>query len=117
MREASLSPSGFDRRWLSLGVVTIGAFMTLLDTSIVNVALPTIIKDFDSTVSEGQLVVTVYLLALAVVIPVSGFLGERIGMGRLFMGLLPAFAATAALCALAGSMSSLIVFRALQGLG
>src|SRR3954469_6612634 len=117
MREASLSPSGFDRRWLSLGVVTIGAFMTLLDTSIVNVALPTIIKDFDSTVSEGQLVVTVYLLALAVVIPVSGFLGERLGLKRMFMLTMFGFTVASSLCAAAWDMQSLVVFRALQGLG
>ncbi|HTE84755.1 MAG TPA: MDR family MFS transporter, partial [Dehalococcoidia bacterium] len=112
-----VSNRGFDRRWLALTVTTIGSFMTLLDSSIINVALPGIIKDFNSTVSRGQLVVTIYLLALAVVIPVSGFLGERVGMKRLYMGLLFAFAITSALCAVAGSMTSLIIFRALQGLG
>jgi EmrB/QacA subfamily drug resistance transporter len=91
--------------------------MTLLDSSSVNVALPGIIGDFHSTVSRGQLVVTIYLVALAVVIPVSGFLGERVGMKRLYMGLLLAFAATSALCAVAASMPQLIGFRALQGLG
>jgi DHA2 family multidrug resistance protein len=91
--------------------------MTLLDSSSVNVALPGIITGFHSTVSRGQLVVTIYLVALAVVIPVSGFLGERVGMKRLYMALLLAFAATSALCAVAGSMPQLIGFRALQGLG
>ena len=67
----------FDHRWLILIVTGIGSFMTLLDSTIVNVALPGIIDDFHSTVAQGQFVVTVYLLALAVVIPVSGFLGER----------------------------------------
>src|SRR6266567_120080 len=114
---STVSARGFDRRWLVLTVTTIGSFMTLLDSSVVNVALPGIIKDFHSNVSRGQLVVTIYLVALAVVIPVSGFLSERIGMKRLYMGLLCAFAVTSALCAIATSMPSLIVFRALQGLG
>src|SRR5215212_7891660 len=105
---------GFDRRWLSLAVVTLGSFMTLLDSTIVNVALPTIIQDFHSSVSKGQLVLTVYLLGLAVVIPVSGFLGERAGMKRLYMATLMAFTVSSGLCALAWSMPSLIVFRAAQ---
>src|SRR6266571_5963257 len=93
---ATTTTTGFDRRWLALVVTTLGSFMTLLDSSIVSVALPGIIKDFHSTVSRGQLVVTIYLVALAVVIPVSGFLGERAGMKRLYMILLFAFAATSA---------------------
>jgi EmrB/QacA subfamily drug resistance transporter len=109
--------SGFDRRWLALIATTIGSFMTLLDSSIVNVALPGMISDFHSTVTAGQFVVTIYLMALAVVIPISGFLGEKVGMKRLFMALLLAFAVSSALCALAWSMPSLILFRALQGLG
>jgi EmrB/QacA subfamily drug resistance transporter len=114
---ASTATRGFDRRWLALIVTTLGSFMSLLDSSIVNVALPGIIKDFHSSVARGQFVVTVYLLALAVVIPLSGFLSERMGMKRLYMLLLFAFAVSSALCAAAGSMNQLIVFRALQGLG
>ncbi len=114
---AGTQHTGFDRRWLALIATTVGSFMTLLDSSIVNVALPGIIHDFHSTVATGQFVVTIYLMALAVVIPVSGFLGEKVGMKRLFMALLVAFALSSALCALAWSMPSLIVFRALQGLG
>jgi len=107
----------FDRRWLVLAVVTIGSFMTLLDSSIVNVALPGIIGGFHSSVAVGELVVTIYLVGLAVVIPVSGFLGERFGMKRLYITVLLAFCLSSGLCALAWSMPSLIVFRALQGLG
>src|SRR5438874_4325623 len=109
--------TSFDRRWLSLGVVTIGSFMTLLDSTIVNVALPSIIRDFHSSVSRGQMILTVYLLALAVVIPVSGFLGERTGLKRLYMVTVVGFTVSSAMCAFAWSMPSLIVFRALQGLG
>src|SRR5262245_56255456 len=91
--------------------------MTLLDTSIVHVALPSIIRDFDSSVSEGQLVTTLYLVALAIVIPVSGFLGERVGLKRMFMLTMLGFTVASALCSFAWDMRSLIVFRAMQGLG
>jgi len=109
--------AGFDPRWLPLGVTTIGAFMSLLDSTIVNIALPDILKDFHSNLSNGQLVLTVYLLALAIVIPLSGFLGERIGMKRLYMITLVLFTAGSALCGLSWNLPSLIFFRALQGLG
>lgn len=107
----------FDPRWLPLGVTTIGAFMSLLDSTIVNIALPDILKDFHSNLGSGQFVLTVYLLALALVIPISGFLGERIGMKRLYMITLVLFTAGSALCGLAWNLQSLIFFRALQGLG
>lgn len=116
-RGSTVRTQGFDRRWLVLIVTSIGSFMTLLDSTIVNVALPGIIQDFHSTVARGQLVLTVYLLALAVVIPISGFLGEYMGMKRLYMALLSAFALSSGLCVVAWSMPSLVVFRALQGLG
>src|SRR4051794_17987892 len=110
------SGSGFDPRWLPLGVTTIGAFMSLLDSTIVNIALPDILKEFHSNLSNGQLVLTIYLLALALVVPLSGFLGERIGMKRLYLITLILFTAGSALCGLAWNLPSLIVFRAMQGL-
>jgi EmrB/QacA subfamily drug resistance transporter len=100
-----------------LSVTTVGSFMVLLDATIVNVALPSIIRDFHSSVNRGQLVLTIYLLALAAVVPLSGFLGERVGMKRLYMVTLVGFTLSSALCALAWNMPSLILFRALQGIG
>jgi EmrB/QacA subfamily drug resistance transporter len=107
---------GLDPRWLSLTVTTIGSFMSILDSTIVNIALPSILRDFKSDLSNGQLVLTVYLLSLAVVIPVSGFLGERLGMKRLYMLTLVGFTASSAMCGLAWNLPSLIGFRAVQGL-
>jgi len=101
-RGSATRSQSFDRRWLVLIVTSIGSFMTLLDSTIVNVALPGIIQDFHSTVARGQLVLTVYLLALAVVIPISGFLGEYAGMKRLYMILLSAFALSSGLLILVG---------------
>ncbi|MGD9890916.1 MAG: DHA2 family efflux MFS transporter permease subunit [Dehalococcoidia bacterium] len=109
--------SGFDRRWLTLIVTTIGSFMSILDSTIVNVALPDILRDFGANLERGQLVLTGYLLALAIVIPLSGFLAERIGMKRLYLITLACFTLGSALCGLAWNLPSLIGFRVIQGLG
>ena len=90
--------------------------MTLLDTNNINIALPSVLKDFDASLSSGQLVVASYVMALAVVIPLSGFLGERIGMKRLYTFTLGGFVCGSALCGLAWNVQSLIAFRILQGL-
>ena len=107
----------FDPRWLALSVTTIGSFMSILDTTIVNIALPSMLRDFHTDLKNGQLVLTVYLLALAVVIPLSGFLAERVGIKRLYIITLACFTIGSALCGLAWNLPSLVAFRALQGLG
>ncbi len=117
IQSLSRKGSGFDPRWLPLGVTTVGAFMSLLDSTIVNIALPDILRDFHSDLDNGQLVLTIYLLSLALVVPLSGFLGERIGMKRLYLITLILFTLGSALCGLAWNLPSLIVFRAMQGLG
>lgn len=114
---ASPGQRRFDPRWLPLIVTTVGSFMSILDSTIVNIALPNILKDFGASLGNGQLVIASYLMALAVVIPLSGFLGERIGMKRLYMITLACFTAGSALCGLAWNVQSLILFRVVQGLG
>ncbi len=109
--------ANFDRRWLALCVTTIGSFMSILDSTIVNIALPSILRDFRADLRSGQLVLTIYLLALAVVIPLSGFLADRVGMKRLYIITLICFTAGSALCGLAWNLPSLVLFRLLQGLG
>lgn len=109
--------SGLDPRWLPLVVTTVGSFMSILDTNIVNIALPKILEEFDSSLENGQLVVGSYLIALAVVIPLTGFLSERVGMKRLYMFTLFFFVVGSALCGLAWNVESLIAFRVIQGLG
>jgi EmrB/QacA subfamily drug resistance transporter len=107
----------FDPRWLPLAVTTIGSFMSIMDSQIVNIALPNILTHFNASLSSGQLVITGYVMALAVVIPLSGFLGERTGMKRLYMITLACFVGGSALCGLAWDVNSLIFFRVVQGLG
>jgi EmrB/QacA subfamily drug resistance transporter len=104
-------------KWLVGIVFAFGMFMNLLDTTIVNVALPTFARDFNASATTIEWVVTAYLLALAVFIPVSGWVGDRFGTKRTFMGALAAFTLGSLLCALSGSIHELIAFRVLQGMG
>jgi len=104
------------------GVVVLGAIMSILDITVVNVALPTFETVFSSPgnpVSYAHVAwtVTAYTLALATVIPLSGWAGDRFGTKRLYMLALLLFTAGSALCATANSINMLIFFRALQGLG
>src|ERR1700710_2533615 len=98
-------------------VVILGAIMSVLDTTIVNVALDTLSRDLHTSLDNIQWVVTVYLLSLAAVIPVSGWAASRFGARRVYVISLFLFTAGSALCGLAWSPGSLIVFRALQGIG
>jgi EmrB/QacA subfamily drug resistance transporter len=98
-------------------VVVLGSIMSILDTTIVAVALDTLGKDFHVSVSTIQWVTTGYLLALAVVIPVTGWAVDRFGAKRIWMLSLTLFIVGSSLCGLAWSANSLIGFRVLQGIG
>src|SRR5580658_5906685 len=98
-------------------VVILGSIMSILDTTIVAVALDTLAKDFRVTVSTIQWVTTGYLLALAVVIPVTGWAVDRFGAKRVWMLSTLLFILGSSLCGLAWSADSLIAFRVLQGVG
>jgi EmrB/QacA subfamily drug resistance transporter len=98
-------------------VVILGAIMSILDTTIVNVAIETLARTFHTSISTMQWVTTGYLLALAIVIPMSGWAVERFGARRMWMISLGLFTLGSALCGLAWSSGSLITFRVLQGFG
>jgi EmrB/QacA subfamily drug resistance transporter len=98
-------------------VVVCGAVMTILDSTIVNVAIERLGLVFDARLSTIQWVSTAYLLAIAAVIPLAGWAVDRYGTRRVFMTAIAAFAAGSLLCGLAWSAGSLIGFRILQGLG
>jgi EmrB/QacA subfamily drug resistance transporter len=104
------------------GVVVLGAIMSILDITVVNVALPTFQTAFGSpghplAYSTVAWTVTGYTLALATVIPVTGWAADRFGTKRLYMSAVALFTAGSALCSTAGSINMLIGFRVLQGLG
>jgi EmrB/QacA subfamily drug resistance transporter len=103
--------------WKIAGVVILGMIMSILDTTIVNVALRTLGHDLHSSISQIQWVVTGYLLSLAAVIPVTGWAARRYGAKRVYMTSLVLFTVGSALCAIASSTTSLVVFRVLQGAG
>jgi EmrB/QacA subfamily drug resistance transporter len=98
-------------------VVVLGAIMTILDATIVNVALPTLGRDFRTSISTIQWVPTVYLLAFASVIPLSGWASERFGAKRVWLGSLAVFMLGSLLVGLSWSIGALIAFRVVQGLG
>jgi EmrB/QacA subfamily drug resistance transporter len=101
---------------LTAGVVVLGAVMSILSTTIVNVALDTLSHELDSPLPDLQWVITGYLLALAAVIPVTGWASRRIGARRLYLAALIAFTAASALCALAWSTPTLVLARVIQGM-
>ncbi|MER7464810.1 MFS transporter [Streptomyces sp. NPDC097981] len=110
------------RKWLPLTAVCLGAFMLLVDVTIVMVALPGMAADMASGSSLGgfaglQWVVDVYALALAALLLGAGSLADRIGRRRVYLGGLGLFAAASLACGLATGPAELIAFRAVQGIG
>jgi EmrB/QacA subfamily drug resistance transporter len=103
--------------WLVASVVIVGVIMSILDTTIVNVALETLSRELHAPLSTIQWVSTGYLLSLALVIPLTGWLSERYGAKRIWMVSVALFGIGSALCGAAWTAESLIVFRILQGLG
>ena len=102
---------------LVASVVVLGAIMSILDVTVVNVAINTLAKQFKTTLPTIQWVATGYTLALATVIPLTGWAADRFGTKRLYIISLTLFACGSALSGLAWSAESLIVFRVLQGFG
>ena len=109
---------GLDRGLIAIAIVVVlGAIMSILDTTVVNVAIPTLAQDFETDLATIQWIVTGYTLALATVIPVTGWAADRFGTKRLYMLAILLFTAGSVLCSLADSIEMLVAFRVLQGLG
>jgi EmrB/QacA subfamily drug resistance transporter len=103
--------------WVISGVVILGMIMSILDTTIVNVALDTLSRDLHAPISQVQWVVTGYLLSLAAVIPVTGWAARRFGAKQVYLTSLVLFTAGSAACGLSSSLGELVLFRVLQGAG
>jgi EmrB/QacA subfamily drug resistance transporter len=109
---------GLDRGLITVSIVVVlGAIMSILDTTVVNVAISHLTTDFNTSLETIQWIVTGYTLALATVIPLTGWAADRFGTKRLYMLSLALFLAGSILSGLAWSAESLIGFRVLQGLG
>ena len=91
--------------------------MTVIDGTMVNVALPTMAREFGVPSTDVEWVAVGYLLALAAVIPAAGWIGDRFGTKRVFVISLALFVAMSLLCGASQSLEQLIVFRVLQGVG
>lgn len=110
-------PRGLEPKWKVLISVMFGVFMIILDSTVVNIAFPTLRLQFGASLADAQWVLSIYVLALGVTTPVSGFLADRFGIKRMYLLGLGLFTLGSVLCGLAPSLPMLIVARALQGFG
>src|SRR5581483_3171542 len=113
------SPAPFSMRAVLVPLIAIivGIFMVVLDGTAVNVALPSLVRQFHSTLTTLQWTVTGYALAQAAVIPLAGWLSDRFGAKQVFLSSVVLFTIGSVLCSVAQSSEMLIGFRVLQGLG
>ena len=103
---------------VAVSVVFVAAmFMSIMDATIVNVALPTIGRDFHVSPTAVDSISIAFLVSLAVFIPASGWLGDRLGGKRVLLTAIVVFTVASALCGLASSLGELVLFRVLQGVG
>lgn len=102
-------------KWLVAGAVLLGAILTLLDGSIVNVALPYMQRSFAVGVDRVSWVVTSYLASVSVMLPMSGWIAVRVGRRRYLLISVALFIAASALCGLAQSIGEMVIFRVIQG--
>ncbi|MBB3037201.1 DHA2 family efflux MFS transporter permease subunit [Hoyosella altamirensis] len=103
--------------WAGLWALCLGFFMILVDTTIVTVATPTIMRELDTDIATAVWVTSGYLLAFAVPLLITGRLGDRFGPKRVYMAGLITFACASVACGLSGSIAMLIAARVVQGLG
>lgn len=111
------TPAAENRAWKALGALSVGLFLTLLDQSLVAVALPRIQEDLNASLNQAVWVSAVYLLTFAVPLLITGRLGDRFGQRNVYLAGMILFTAAALACAFAPTIELLILARAIQGLG
>ncbi|HEV7995853.1 MAG TPA: MFS transporter, partial [Stellaceae bacterium] len=119
MTVAALSPrrsAAAGNPWLVAAVVVVPTFMEVLDTTIALVALRYIAGGLSATVDDGEWVITSYLAANAVILPITGWLSAHLGRRNYFLASIAVFTIASGLCGMAGSLGQLILFRVIQGL-
>ncbi|QHW35119.1 DHA2 family efflux MFS transporter permease subunit [Paenibacillus rhizovicinus] len=100
-----------------LMAIVVGMIMVILDSTVMNIALPTLMEDFGSSVNTMQWSITAYTLALSAVIPLAGWLTDRFGAKQIFLITIFLFAAGSLLCSFAATPEQLIIYRIIQGVG
>jgi MFS family permease len=98
-------------------IIILGVFMAILDTSVVNVAIPKMETALNASTDQIQWVVTGYMLVLGMLIPISGWLTDKFGAKKLFLFALATFTIGSALCGIAWNLETIIIFRIVQALG
>ncbi len=104
-------------RWWALGVTIIGGFMSILDTSIVNIAIPKMMAVFSVGTDDAQWILTAYMLTMGVVQPATGYLCNAYGTRRMYLLSLAIFTVGSFLCGIAWSNDTMILFRIIQAVG
>ncbi|HEU5440156.1 MAG TPA: DHA2 family efflux MFS transporter permease subunit [Ktedonobacterales bacterium] len=104
-------------KWKVLISVIFGIFMVILDTTVVNVAFPTLRTEYGASVNDSQWIISVYVMALGISTPLSGFLADRFSMKRVYLIGLICFVVGSLLCGVSPSLGVLVAARALQGFG
>jgi DHA2 family multidrug resistance protein len=104
-------------KWIVAGTVMTGTIMAVLDSSIVNVALPSMSGTLGATLEEIAWVVTAYILAQVIVMPITGLLAARFGRKRFYMASVLLFTVSSMACGLAHDLGSMVAYRILQGFG
>src|SRR6266850_3814021 len=103
------------RKWIIAFSVILGPILEVLDSSIVNVSLPHMQGSFSASVDEIAWVVTSYLVAAGIMIPMTGWIAERYGRKRYFVASIAMFIVSSAMCGVAQSLNQIVLFRLLQG--
>jgi len=109
--------AGSGYKWWVLGLVMLGTFMAVLDVTVVNVGIPTIMSAFHIGISSAEWIVTAYMITMTIMLPSSGWIADRFGNKRFYIVGLALFTLGSGLCAQADSDAFLIGARALQGVG
>ena len=117
MSRIFLSKVHISYKWLVTIAITLGMFMSLMDSTIVNVAIPQMQQTFGADIHDVQWVVTIYMLTQAAVIPTAPYLTAKFGGKRAYVWTLSAFLLGSLLCGFAWNLPSLIFFRFIQGIG
>jgi EmrB/QacA subfamily drug resistance transporter len=113
----AMPPAGMAYKWKVLTTVIFGIFMVILDTTVVNVAFQKLRQDFGASLNDSQWIISIYVLALGISTPLAGFLADRFGIKRIYLGGLGVFVIGSLLCGLAPGLPWLIAARGLQGFG
>src|ERR671931_301586 len=113
--ESKVSAPPHVNPWIVAIAVMFGTFMEVLDTTVVNVSLPHIAGSLSATIDEATWVLTSYLVANAIILPITGWLANYFGRKRLLMMSVTGFTIASFLCGIAPNLASLIFFRIMQG--